>query len=792
MATALPPPVPTLPTNDPPPGSLRVLVPVPNVPPGSVLQVRGPDNAIVQCVVPPGARPGIDVFPVDYASSYSLQSPVGAGGGAAAGYHSQPQLVREIWIVSVAGVPVPAAAGGPAPAAGTAATSSSSGPRPEASLLSGTDLLASSSGPRRASLVQADDPDQLPGGQLTDGGFLLDGGGGPAANGGYHSVAPSNRTTQPTGLSFRRPIEPNYHSVAPSNRTATARPSGNYGHRPTQPNHQPNVLDQLHNTVLSTAVGALFAGTARESINAAANSQPEENPSGEEPPSTSPQRGAAVGSCGRAAPPGAAGAYQHAQNPPPPNRPTFADQLKNRFHKRLLKAAANSDYDQLNYVLDVACETGMKQSPEVRDNARALAQTKLQEALDPNCPKRSKRLKAALILARRFEATDLVEYAQACQAYRALNEIPSGWNIAELQPRRGNVLVGSVELQQDLDLFSIQQLLDATFRRVYTRDRRGRSVPERLLAQRVIKVRNEKHWISYNVRKRRVLEEIEWEERKRESSPAGGGGAPPQPPQQRRQTGTTSALCGCVRDAMQGTGGGTAARPRFTSAGPRTSLEFCEVATNYNSFLEYGKRENTPYFQLSNVQVHRSKAGSGAQSNGGVVAPPSSREQQDLGRAEQQRPPAQSELEQDFSLLDPRINEVLLFHGTNALAADSIAIENFKVNLAGSASGTLFGRGIYFAENCSKSDEYARADPKTGLSSLLLCRTVLGRWKLFDQESVDPRACEDCVLRGDYHSVLGDRRKCRGTFREFVVFDDDQCYVEYVIWYKAVWGAGEK
>ena len=37
-----------------------------------------------------------------------------------------------------------------------------------------------------------------------------------------------------------------------------------------------------------------------------------------------------------------------------------------------------------------------------------------------------------------------------------------------------------------------------------------------------------------------------------------------------------------------------------------------------------------------------------------------------------------------------------------------------------------------------------------------------------------------------YHSILGDRIKARGTFREFVIFDDDQIYVEYVVFYRRV------
>jgi hypothetical protein len=38
-----------------------------------------------------------------------------------------------------------------------------------------------------------------------------------------------------------------------------------------------------------------------------------------------------------------------------------------------------------------------------------------------------------------------------------------------------------------------------------------------------------------------------------------------------------------------------------------------------------------------------------------------------------------------------------------------------------------------------------------------------------------------------YHSLLGDREKCRKTFREFVVYDDDQVYPEFAVWYERVY-----
>merc|ERR1719356_2354312 len=132
----------------------------------------------------------------------------------------------------------------------------------------------------------------------------------------------------------------------------------------------------------------------------------------------------------------------------------------------------------------------------------------------------------------------------------------------------------------------------------------------------------------------------------------------------------------------------------------------------------------------------------------------------------------------------PEVNEVFLFHGTKEEAAHKITTGNVRINLAGSNAGTLYGRGVYLAENCTKADEYTR--PVSGVRHMLVCRVVLGRVWYSDTKDANPRECENACLRGKYHSILGDRKKCRGTFREFVVFDEEQVYPIYILEYKRV------
>lgn len=124
--------------------------------------------------------------------------------------------------------------------------------------------------------------------------------------------------------------------------------------------------------------------------------------------------------------------------------------------------------------------------------------------------------------------------------------------------------------------------------------------------------------------------------------------------------------------------------------------------------------------------------------------------------------------------------EAFLFHGTKPAGARGIALEDFDLKFARDG---LFGRGIYFAESCSKSDEYT-AEDKDGARPLLLCRVTLGRMKYCDERNPDKRELENACTSGGFHSVLGDRRKVHNTYREFILYDPLQAYTHFVIWYK--------
>jgi len=136
--------------------------------------------------------------------------------------------------------------------------------------------------------------------------------------------------------------------------------------------------------------------------------------------------------------------------------------------------------------------------------------------------------------------------------------------------------------------------------------------------------------------------------------------------------------------------------------------------------------------------------------------------------------------------LDKGANEMFLWHGTNPEAANSIAKNDFKLTLAGKEKGSMFGPGIYLAENSSKSDEYAKEGDGVfvGQCALLLCRAVAGK-VLTVEHAADHSSA---VLSGSYDSVCGDRRAAVGTYREMIFFSPYAVYCEYVVLYTRSFG----
>ncbi|CAE7737953.1 cpcE, partial [Symbiodinium pilosum] len=96
--------------------------------------------------------------------------------------------------------------------------------------------------------------------------------------------------------------------------------------------------------------------------------------------------------------------------------------------------------------------------------------------------------------------------------------------------------------------------------------------------------------------------------------------------------------------------------------------------------------------------------------------------------------------------------------------------------------GTLYGKGIYFAECVTKADEYSEEDAD-GYCWMLLCRAALGKVMTCKDKKPAADILDQCKA-GSYDSLIGDRWAAVGTFREFILYDSDQVYPAFILRYK--------
>jgi hypothetical protein len=141
--------------------------------------------------------------------------------------------------------------------------------------------------------------------------------------------------------------------------------------------------------------------------------------------------------------------------------------------------------------------------------------------------------------------------------------------------------------------------------------------------------------------------------------------------------------------------------------------------------------------------------------------------------------------------LEDAAGEVFLFHGTSF--PESIASTGFDVRYAyaGAGAGAAFGRGVYFAESASKSDQYVKPGARRSLT-LLLARVCLGRCQVVRDgrgrryAPFLPQVVElnTPVLPVYYDSILTEVPGMR--YREIVVGRDTAAYPELLVEYERV------
>ena len=153
------------------------------------------------------------------------------------------------------------------------------------------------------------------------------------------------------------------------------------------------------------------------------------------------------------------------------------------------------------------------------------------------------------------------------------------------------------------------------------------------------------------------------------------------------------------------------------------------------------------------------------------------------------------------------INEVYLFHGTKNGSVEVICRQGIDTRV-GTNRGKMFGQGSYFAENASKSDQYCVNDTwsegcarRTADSELASQADSNARFRLFVARvclgepftsSSNHRLSKlkkppAKLSSGDeYDSLLykpAPRSDGTPRHREFVVYDHNSCYPEFVIEY---------
>jgi hypothetical protein len=133
--------------------------------------------------------------------------------------------------------------------------------------------------------------------------------------------------------------------------------------------------------------------------------------------------------------------------------------------------------------------------------------------------------------------------------------------------------------------------------------------------------------------------------------------------------------------------------------------------------------------------------------------------------------------------LDNRVFERWVFHGTTPQGLEGITNSSFDLNRAGAHRGLLYGPGFYCAECCSKADEYSLQDD-SGIRGILLCRASLGKILSTQEAKPDVQLLQDLKQNNNYHTILGDRWRAAGTYREFIFNDKSQVYPEFIIYYR--------
>ena len=118
-------------------------------------------------------------------------------------------------------------------------------------------------------------------------------------------------------------------------------------------------------------------------------------------------------------------------------------------------------------------------------------------------------------------------------------------------------------------------------------------------------------------------------------------------------------------------------------------------------------------------------------------------------------------------------NEMALYHGTNNGVVDTICRFGFNRSFCG-VNGTAYGQGVYFSSSSAYSHNYTERYTKQ--SSMFRVRVLVGETTLGNSTMKVPSK----KANGDLYDSTCDQQKSI-----FVCYHDNQCYLEYLITYRA-------
>jgi poly [ADP-ribose] polymerase 7/11/12/13 len=125
-------------------------------------------------------------------------------------------------------------------------------------------------------------------------------------------------------------------------------------------------------------------------------------------------------------------------------------------------------------------------------------------------------------------------------------------------------------------------------------------------------------------------------------------------------------------------------------------------------------------------------------------------------------------------------NEKRLFHGTKLENVMPICLNNFDWRLYGSAVGSRYGQGAYFATNAKYSNRYTSVD-STGHKVMFVVKVLLGRSTTGSSSMRRPPAIDSSVPVKLYDSTANDKDQPQ----IHCLYENSQFYPEYVVQYLA-------